>query len=192
MDLIKSTKFGVVAGLLLFLIGIGIGLLVNNVPYITFKNDVDLGTCIAILGLVVTIFIMPFIVQRKLSRQDNINAVILIDIETINSDVTALREIYVELKSSTQITKEKYRKIIASFKTISAEISSVAEELEARKRLTQFKKDVYDTAYNHAYEVCTDPLVIDGKLNDSTILEANRALNSLCAALRKYRYETFA
>jgi len=187
----KNAKFYIATGTIVFLVGVGMGVLINNVPYVTFKKDVDLGTCISILGLIATIFIMPFIVQRRLSKQDNINSVILIDIEAIHSAVARLRDVYAELKPSTKITKAKYVYILTSFKTISADIYALNKELEERQRLSQFKKDVYDEAYIQAYETCTEPLKMDQRLDITTILSANKALNTLSSELKKYRYETF-
>jgi hypothetical protein len=192
MALTRSTLNSAILGLTILLLGVGIGLLINDVPYIQFKHEVDLGTCIAILGLIATIFIMPFVVQKGLSRQDNINSVILIDLQAISSDVIKLREIYVALKPSTAVSKAKYVSITTLFKTISSEILSLNKELERQNKLAKFKKEVYDDCYTPAYELCTDQLVMNKKMDLETIHSANKALNVLCASLRKYRYDTLA
>lgn len=192
MDLKKNKNLSIAAGAVLFFVGLAVGALINDLPFVTFKREVDLGTCIAVLGLVATIFIMPFIVQKKLSRQDSINSVILVDLEAINADVERLREMFVGLKPSTTISKTRFMQITALFKTISAEILSLNRELESQSKLPNFKKDVYDSAYRPAYETCTDPLIIGKKLDEMQIYEANKTLNNLCTSLRKYRYETFA
>lgn len=192
MALVKITKSNVFLGLTILAIGIGIGILINDVPYIQLKHEIDLGTCIAMLGLIATIFIMPYIVQKGLSKQDNINSVLLTDLEDINNDVIKLREIYVALKPSTTISKAKYTSITTLFKTISSEILSLNKELEYQNRLPNFKKEVYDDAYTPAYEFCTGMLVMNKKMELETINLANSALNTLCASLRKYRYNVLA
>jgi len=191
MDSSRSTRNSIAGFALAIVIGFGIGIVVQDIPFITFKREIDLGTCISILGLIATIFIMPFVVQKKLSKQDNINSVILIDLEAINTDVSRLREIYVGLKPSSKISKTKYLEIIALFKTLSMEIISLDTELKKRKRMPNFKAEVYEAGYNPAWERCTDSLIIDGKLDAQTILNANSALNDLCAKIRTYRYETY-
>jgi hypothetical protein len=192
MALTKNTVSKSLAYIIVLLIGFCLGLLFEDFPGIVFKNEVDLGTCMSVLGLIATIYIMPYIVQKGLSRQENINSVVLMDLESINTDVVKLREIYVALKPSIKISKAKYIEITTLFKTISSEILSLNQELERQNKLPKFKKDVYDDNYTPTYELCTDMLVMNKKMDLETIHSANTALNLLCTSLRKYRYYTIA
>jgi len=187
----KNTR-EIVTSIVLILIGVGVGSIINDIPGITFNTEIDLATCIAILGLVATIFIMPFVVERKLNQQDNINKVVLIDIDSIYSDVLKLKQIYVELTPRTSISQKKYVEIIALFKTISSGILALNTELEKRQKLENFKNDVYDNSYTPTKESCTETLVIKKKLDEKTILDANESLNGLCSSLRTYRYEAYS
>jgi len=187
----KNTKSLTAGALIALSVGFAIGLLINDIPYISFKREVDLGSIIAILGLITTIFIMPFIVQRRLSHYKNINSVILVDIESIHLEVSKLREFYVDLKPTTKINQAKHIHITTSFRTISAQILALSKELDARKRLPNFKIDVYDKAYENAYETCTELLRLNGKLDNRTILSASKSLNDLVSELKKYRFSTF-
>ena len=192
MALTKNTLSKVALGLTILLFGVGIGMLIKRVPYIKLKPEVSIGDFLSTLGLIATIYIMPFIVQKGLSKQDNINSAILVDLEAINLDVIKLREIYVALKPSTAISKTTYTCITALFKTISSEILSLNTELERQNKLPKFKKEVYDDSYTPAYELCTGMLVMNKKMDLETIHSANTALNTLCNSLRKYRYDTLA
>lgn len=189
----KSTvSKSVLGGLLILVIGIGIGLLIGDIPYITFEKEIDLGACIAIVGLIATVFYIPYIVERKFVKLDNINEVIRNDIESIHDDVVRLKAIYVAIKPDTIIRKAKFTEIVALFKTISASILELNEELDERGRLKDFKKDVYDGQFVSTKETCTETLMIDKKMNAKTTLDAVTELDKLCAKLKKYRYKTYA
>lgn len=185
-------RTNVFIALFILAVGIVIGALIGDVPYITFKREVDLGACIAILGLIGTVFYIPYIVERKFAKLDNINEVIRTDLESIHSNVERLKEVYVAIKPNVTIKEVQFTEIVALFKAISAAIIALNNELEGRSRLTDFKKDVYDDRFTPAKDACTENLILGKKLDAKTILEAMTELDKLCAALKKYRYKTYS
>lgn len=190
----KSTisKTNLLIALLILAIGIAVGALIGDLPYVTFKREVDLAACIAILGLIGTIFYIPYVVERKFAKIDNINEVIRDDLEALHKDVERLKELYVSIKPNTLIKESMYTEVLALFKTISSGILALNKELEARKRLGDFKKDVYDEYFTPAKDACTDTLMVGKKMDIKTTLDALAELNKLCAILKQYRYKTYS
>ena len=185
-------KTNVLIVLLTLAIGIVVGALIGDFPYVTFKREVDLAACIAILGLIGTIFYIPYVVERKFAKIDNINEVIRDDLESLHKDVEHLKELYVSIKPNTLVKEATYIEVLALFKTVSSGLLALNKELEARKRLVDFKKDVYDGHLTPARDACTDTLMVGKKMDIKTTLDALAELNKLCAILRQYRYKTYS
>lgn len=185
-------KTNILIAIFILAVGIFIGALIGDVPYITFKRELDLGACIAILGLIGTVFYIPYIVERKFAKLDNINEVIRTDLESIHSDVERLKEVYVAIKPNITVKETQFTEIVALFKAISAAILALNKELEERGRLNNFKKDVYDDRFAPTKDACTENLILGKKLDAKTILGAMTELNKLCAILKQYRYKTYS
>lgn len=185
-------RTNVLIALLILAVGIIIGALIGDIPFITFKREVDLSACIAILGLIGTVFYIPYIVERKFAKLDNINVVIRTDLESIHSNVERLKKVYVAIKPNIAVKQAQFIEIVALFKTISAAIIALSNELDERDRLNDFKKDVYDNHFISAKDASTENLILGKKLDAKTILEAMAELDRLCAILRSYRFKTYS
>ena len=194
MDLSKSIPSKYVLGITIIVlaIGIGIGAIIGDVPLIKFETDVDLATCIAVIGFFATVFYLPNIVQRKFTSIDNVNVIIRHDLESMIDDVAKLKDIFVSIKAGRRATQAQYVSILASFKLLSAAILDLNKELEIRGRLTGFKKDVYNEAFVVAKTTCTENIMIQGGLSQAELREATTSLNQLSAALKCYRYKAFS
>lgn len=179
-------------GLFILVVGVCIGVLLGDLPFITFKREVDLGVCIAILGLIGTVFYIPYVVERKFAKLDNINEVIRADLESVHADVERLKEVYVAIKPSATVKEAQYTEILALFKAISSAVLALNKELEEHKRLKDFKKDVYDERFIPTKDACTESLIVGKKMDTKTILDAMTELNKLCATLKQYRYKTYS
>jgi hypothetical protein len=194
MALNKNTfdKKYLLGGFVLLCVGIAVGAVIGDIPFVTFKREVDLGTFIAILGLVGSLFYIPNVVQRKFVKIDNINEVIRDDIESIIKDVERLKEIYVGIKATVAVKPSTYKEILALFKSISAAILALNTELVGRDKLPDFKEDVYNQTFVTAKDACTEELIENTRLAAGVSLDAVTHLNRLCAELRKYRYKTYS
>ena len=185
-------KTNIFIALFILAVGIVIGVLIGDVPYITFKREVDLSVCIAILGLIGTVFYIPYVVERKFTKLDNINEVIRDDLESLHANVERLKELYVAIKPNVTVKEAAYTEILAIFKAISSSILALNQELEGRKRLSNFKKDVYDEQFIPTKDACTENLIVGKKMDTKTTLDAMTELNKLCAILKQYRYKTYS
>ncbi len=182
----------VAAGLVLLLVGGAIGVVVGDIPYVTFKREVDLGTLVAILGLIATAFYIPYFVERRFSRMDNINEVVRDDIDAIIQDTERLKQIYVNIKPNIAVKEATYKEILALFKSISAAILALEKELTERGKLANFKEGVYNKVFIPTKDKCTEKLLVNVRLDVNVALDASAQLNKLCAVLRKYRYKTYS
>lgn len=179
-------------GIFLFFIGVGTGALVGDIPLITFNREVDLGVCIAVLGLIGSYFYIPYVVERKFTKLDNINEVIRSDLESIHDNVERLKGVYLAIKPHAALKEVQYTEILSLFKTISSSILALNSELEKRDRLKDFKKDVYDNHFITTKDTCTDTLIVLKKISTETTLGAITDLDKLCAILKEYRYKTYS
>lgn len=185
-------KKNLIIGVLLLIFGVALGVIIGDIPYITFKREVDLATCIAIAGLTASVFYIPYVVERKFVRMDNINEVIRNDIESIIDDTNRLKTIYSLIKPTIAIKQSTYIEILSLFKTISSSIIALDEELQERARLSDFKKDVYEQKFTPAKDACTEDLMINAKMDARVAMDSIAHLDRLCAELRKYRYKTYS
>lgn len=194
MDLRKSIASKYVIGIALFtaLIGFGAGVLANDIPFITFKTDLDLAACIAVIGLFATVFFLPYVVERRFSSIDNVNVIIKEDLESILNNVEQLKLLILVVKSGRKATQRQYADILAAFKNISPAIIDLNKELVKRNRLSGFKKEVYDEAYQTAKTACTENLITEGGLSAGEKRDAISSLNHLSAQLKCYRYNAFS
>lgn len=181
-----------IVSLVFLVVGIGMGAFMGDIPYITLNREVDLGTCIAILGLIATVFYIPYVVERKFARLDGINEVIRDDLVSIHADVERLKELYVSIKPNTTVKEAAYTEILTLFKAISSAILALNKELEERNCLAGFKKDVYDDRFIPTKDACTENLIVGKKMDTKTTLDAMVELNKLSATLKNYRYKTYS
>lgn len=172
--------------------GIAIGVIVRDFPLFSLKYEVDIGMLATLVGLFITVYIMPFIVEKKLSNTANINGIIVHDLEAILANVESLKTQFSELSPTKKVTEKQYRYVLSTFKTVSSSILALHEQAKSRGKIVNIKDEVYDQYYTPAYETCTERLVYDRTADERTLMDAQNTLNMLAANLRKYRYETYS
>lgn len=185
-------RSGVILALSTLVIGIIIGVIVRDFPLITFKHEVDLGMLATIIGLFLTVYIMPFIVEKRLSNTTSISGIIVQDLDAILVNVEHLRSQFNELSPSKKVTEKQFRSIVGTFKSVSSALYALHEQTSGRGRLTEMKDEVYDKFYTPAYDTCTERLMYDRKMDEQSLINAQNTLNMLATVIRKYRYETYS
>lgn len=175
--------------IIIFLFGVLLGVIINDVPFITFDTDVDLSSVIAIIGLVATIFIMPFVVEAKKDNIAGIRTMAVSDLDTLCGFLNNLKELYERLFSEDDVlTESDYAKILSTFKHISSLISTLSDEFNRRNLLESFSTNIKGDLYQKAYEKCTDSLIEGKKVDKKEIKEGLVEIDNLFNEIKKYRY----
>lgn len=181
----------IASALILFTTGLIVGLLVKNIPLITFDTKVDLSTLVAVAGLVATIFIMPFIVDERTMRRDGINTMVVVDLDTVCNYIANARNLYNDISSSKNVSVDQYTKIVSTFKQISSLLYTLSDEFNRCNMLQNFKNEVIADAYTPTYTSCTEKLIINKKLSSKNLQDSQIALDSLFNKVKQYRYRLY-
>ena len=179
-------RSGIILAFSTLVVGVIIGVIVKDFPLITFKHEVDLGMLATIIGLFLTVYIMPFIVEKRLSNTTNISGIIVQDLDAILVNVEHLRSQFNELSPSRKVTEKQFRSIVGTFKSVSAALYALHEQASGRGRLIEMKDEVYDKFYTPAYDTCTGTLMYNRKIDEQTLMNAQSTLNMLAMAIRKF------
>lgn len=185
-------RSGLILAASTLVIGVLVGAIIGDIPLVTFKHEVDLGMLATIIGLFLTVYIMPFIVEKRLTNTTNISGIIVQDLDAILLNVESLRSSFNELSPAKKVTEKQFRSIVGTFKSVSAALYALHEQVSSRGRLTDMKDEVYDKFYTPAYDTCTERLMFDRKMDEQSLINAQNSLNLLATVLRKYRYETYS
>lgn len=186
----KSNLIGL--GAVIFVVGIIVGVLINDIPMISFETKIDASAIIATIGLIATIFIMPFIVDARKDNLAGTKSMAIVDLDTLCGYIDELRTIYKTLLLNKQVlTKETYSIIISTFQQISSLISTLSDEFARRKILPNFKEIIKADLYLATYESCTEKLVVGQKLSEKEIQASLVELNKLFSKIKEFRYEIY-
>lgn len=181
----------IASALISFATGLVVGILIKNIPLITFDTKVDLSTLVAVAGLVATIFIMPFIVDERTMRRDGINTMVAVDLDTVCNYIANARNLYNNISSSKNVSVDQYTKIVSTFKQISSLLYTLSDEFNRCNMLQNFKNEVIADAYTPAYTSCTEKLIVNKKLSPKNLQDSQIALDNLFNKVKQYRYRLY-
>ena len=189
----KLGKSGKIAGvIILLLIGVGLGLMIDDIPFLSFETKIDASAILAILSLIATVFLMPFIIEAKRNNLGNIKSMACVDLDTTCNYIDELRRIYKNLLSSNSTIKEsEYAIILSTFKQLSSLLTTLSNEFKRRKILPDFAEEVKGDLYQKAYEKCTENLQIGKRVDNKDVQEGLIELNRLFNKIKEYRYRLY-
>ena len=178
--------------IVVLLIGVCIGLVINDIPFLSFDTKIDISSIIATLGLVATIFIMPFIIEARKDNLSGTKSMAIIDLNTLCDYIDDLRVLYKHLLSKDDTLSEAdYVIVISTFKQISSLLTTLSNEFKRRNILQSFELEIKANLYQQTYEKCTENLLTGKKLNNKEIQEGLVELNNLFNEIKKYRYKLY-
>lgn len=188
----KLSKGKLVAfAVILIAIGFVVGVLVQDIPLITFNTEIDVSTLIAVAGLVATIFIMPFMIDARTARLNSINSMVVVDLDSVCSYINKVRDLYGNMASSSSITIDQYTQIVSTFKQVAALLYALADEFDRCNMLQDFRGEIIANTYTPTYTTCTEKLQKGKKLSAKNIQESQVALDSLLNKIKQYRYRLY-
>lgn len=172
-------------------IGLVIGIIIPTITSFTINTTIELSSLISILGLVATIFIMPFIINEKKNREHKINEIALKDLDDICKEIQKLRDIYEDMLNITKARKQNTPIIVGGFKRISNLLYTLSTEFDNCGILPDFKQKIIADSYTKAYSSCTENLLTKDGLSDDDIRRAQNELNDLYSEIKKTRYKIY-
>lgn len=189
----KSSKSKtILVPVITLLVGVCIGVCINDIPFIYLDTKIDISSIIATLGLIATIFIMPFIIEAKKDNLAGVKAMAVTDLDTLCGYIDTLRVLYKQLLSKNKnLSKLDYAIILSTFKQISSLIATLSNEFRRRNILQNFETEIKANLYQETYEKCTENLSIGKKPDDKGIQEGLIELNNFFNEVKKYRYKLY-
>lgn len=133
---------------------------------------------------------MPFIIDERATRRNNINSMAVVDLDNICAYVNKARDLYDGI-SSRKISNKQCTRILSVFKQIASSIYALSSEFEQCNVLPNFKCEVIVNAYTPAYIACTDKLKNGKKLSTDDIQASQIALDNLFNKIKQYRYRIY-
>lgn len=168
-----------------------LGVIVQDIPFITFDSKIDLSTLISIASLVATIFIMPFIIESRIASFNNIKTMLVVDLDDICETIKDVRSLYDDNLSIRSIKENHYILIVSKFKKIGSSLSMLSEEFSNYSILTKFKEEIVNGDYMETYRKCTENLKNGKRLSTEEIRESQRTLDMLSTKIKQCRYRLY-
>lgn len=188
----RSNKFLPIACSIVFLfVGCALGYYIKNVPLLEFDSKIGISAILSILGLIVTIFIMPFIINDKKNREEKINDAALRDLDLICEEIEKIRSRYESFLGKEKMTDVNKAEILRVFKRVSSLMYALSDQFKRYGVLKDFKENIIANSYTPAYEACTDKLMANPGLSDIEIKEALAKLDGFYNTVKKTRYELY-
>ena len=174
-------------------IGLFLGIFICLRSSITFNTEIDVSSLIGIFGLIVTIFVMPFIIESKKDKAAGIKAMANVDLDMLCAYVDNLREIYKKLlsKQGQALSTPDYTKSLSIFKQMSSLLTTLSIEFVRRDILLDFGADIYEALFEDTYEDCTKWLKKGHAIETSYVRKSLIRLDQLFNELKKYRYKLY-
>lgn len=174
-------------GLLLLGIGVFIGVLINNVPYFTFSNEVGFGDIANIAIAVALAVIIPSVLERKLNNTRYIKDFLIDEVGKIIQEAEGIKEL-VDQCASGEITTDIKRGIIRRDENIDHGIISLIEQLNLvfPKKSKGICDDLTDEAVLYWDAISGGNLMNDAfRVDDSFIKKHDRAFMKITGFLKR-------
>jgi hypothetical protein len=174
------------------LLGIVLGLAIGNIPYVAFKNEVDTGSVLSLAALFATVFIMPFVVERFISNQDNTHHIMVADLDGCLDTLKAVAKLYGDYYVRDKTIKKQERKVfLTEVRRATNCLDSLAKEFDNHADLKDFRQKVYDKYLTETYAALTDSVNERKKIRENQYLVASSAIDKHISVVKKFRYRVY-
>lgn len=169
--------------------GFVVGVLMDDMPYVQFKKEVDLSTLISLLGLIGAIYIIPFLINTYFSKRANTNQVIISDMDACLDKLEKVAELYKKLYLKTgHVTRNDMKELLSDLRRATNCIAALAKELDDHPSLKNFRNEVFEQYNENTYKDHTENTREGAKIDDQNYLAASRSIEETILRIKRFRY----
>jgi hypothetical protein len=179
--------------LLAFIAGLVIGLVLNDIPGLTLKKEVDVGAIVAVVSLFLATVIVPLKINAHVSNVRNKNSIIIRDLNEILDQLNRIKTLHSDVfYANTVIKLREQRAMLALFKDASNRIDSLAKQLCDLPNFKDFKDNISIPFSRDLKPAYTDKFIKTKKIREQDYLTATGEMNKIVTELKECRYKTYA
>ena len=178
----------VIVALCSFTLGITIMVFVKVPP--EFQTTVSLGDIISIIGIVVTVVVIPLIIERYLTNFRGQQTVFLSDTQSLGDMLTQIwldyREIYFKNR---QVKRNDRKLVLSSIRTAHNQLDVMREEsgrLGIEDDIQKIEKE-----YSKLKEAITENFLENKKIKEADFIVAQQSYHNIQSIISKLRYSLY-
>jgi uncharacterized integral membrane protein len=190
MQKITQPKGLYVVGILVaIVVGIIIGKIWTDIPFIKFDGSVNVGVIISLLSLIGAIFIIPLVINRYFAKRNQVASTIQADLDEAIKRCETVSEQYRDIHfSKKNVTVNDQKLLRMRFRDISNILKMVTDNSKKLPEFSAFGKDVLEKFNESAYPDFTDTAITGQKITDDQFFKAVKSMSNITTKLRRYRY----
>lgn len=190
MKRITNYSLGSILGLMLALVlGVGIGAIINDIPYVQFKKDIDVGSLVSLASLLAAIYVIPYIINKSFAKRRHRSGLLLSDIDSAILKLTELtanfRNKYFE---ATNLQQEDIQLITMDTRSITNLLDTLTKQASNYDELKDMRVSIFDEFNLKTVADYTDSIRIGQRIEQDAVLKASKSTEEIISKLRNYRY----
>lgn len=191
MKRITSPTVGSILGLLVALIlGIGIGAIINDIPYVQFKKEIDVGSLISLASLLAAIYIIPYVIEKSFATRRHKSGLVLSEIDSAILKLTDFMEHFrSRYFERTNLSQEDIQMITLDARSITNLLDGLTSHASNHSGLEDMRSAIFEEFNLRTVTDYTDSIRVGAPIEQDAVLKASKSTEEIIAKLRNYRYQ---
>lgn len=155
------------------------------------QTTVSVGDVISIIGIVITVVIIPLVVERYMTNFRSQQSVFLSDLQSLGDMLTQIWQDYREIYFKNRTVKKNDRKLIlSSLRTAQNQLDVMREESDSlgiNNNIQKIEKD-----YSKLKDAMTENFLENKKVKEADFVVAQQGYHNIQSTISKLRYSLYA
>lgn len=155
------------------------------------QTTVSVGDVISIIGIVITVVIIPLVVERYMTNFRSQQSVFLSDLHSLGDMLTQIWQDYREIYFKNRTVKKNDRKLIlSSLRTAQNQLDVMREESDSlgiNNNIQKIEKD-----YSKLKDAMTENFLENKKVKEADFVVAQQGYHNIQSTISKLRYSLYA
>jgi len=170
-------------------IGVAITIFIKLPPEV--QTTVSVGDAISVAGIVITVVIIPLVVERYMTNFRSQQSIFLSDLQSLGDMLTQIWQDYREIYFKNKVVKKNDRKLIlSSLRTAQNQLDVMREEsgsLNINNDMQKIEKD-----YSKLKDAMTENFLDNKKVKEVDFVAAQQSYHNIQSTISKLRYSLYA
>lgn len=169
-----------------------VGLAIGSVAgcLVCCKLKVDLDGLISVLALIATVFIMPFVVDKYLSKRRSTAQLLDENVVYIIACLEPMLNCYICASSNKEFGEDESMRIVGNFKRASIRVNMICGDDSPLKNVANVSE--IKSQYKRVYVSCTEKLFTKNAVSKNDLVRAYVDLSNMIFILNELRYKLLA
>ncbi len=178
----------IVIALCSLLLGVVITIFIKLPPEV--QTTVSAGDAISAVGIVVTVVIIPLIIERHMTNFRSQQSVFLSDLQSLGDMLTQIWQGYREIYFKNRTVKKNDRKLVlSSLRTAQNQLDVMREEpgsLNINSDMQKIEKD-----YSKLKDAMTENFLENKKIKETDFVAAQQSYHNIQSTISKLKYSLY-